>query len=243
MLRRIQTGATMADFLVSVFVLGIIASHSIPKIFHGSANLQRRYSIALESYGAVHQLMANYRNENGGCYPGLSCGTIIGLDAFNVPITTDGLPGETLTMGDPAMLSLYNYLDTHLNYTRKVVFPPSPWPWYYLSSGATITPGTVRYGAPRPGGQAVVYAKFYLFLDRTPEEANGLNFQGFGVDSPFVDSLRFYRTGESCAGYTHCGAQSGSGLYDQESASIFDWKDHPEDTCSAIGPPNGCLNP
>jgi type II secretory pathway pseudopilin PulG len=219
-------GITMAELLIALIILAEIATFTIPKVLY-STQISNHYAVAMEILGALSTLTYNYTLTNGGCFAGnITCKIDPSTGA-----TLDGKPNLSTPGSTPdAYNQFVAYLDDNLNYAQKGTVGTMR--YYYLHNNALILfqqIGKGNYNAT----QKEVFASFMLYLDTSPDEYLAGHFSAYGVDTSYAYILTF-RHGVTIGGENAWSLRRGL-AYANSKASIYDLKDHPEHTCSAVG--------
>jgi type II secretory pathway pseudopilin PulG len=222
-------GITMVELLVALLILAEIATFTIPKVL-SATGMNSRYAKAQEALATITDLTYSYAQQNGGCFPGnLTC-------KFNPTTGTpqDGL-AATSSRGQTSYDNFETYLDSHLNYVEKSVCGTIYSCWT-LPNGATYGLTSLKKNLFRPGNYGL-YAQGTIYLDTTIAQRNAGEYSLGGVDAD-ANAIYTYANGGSYGGFNNWNLGTGAGAYSSGGASIFDLKDHPGDTCVAVGGSN-----
>jgi prepilin-type N-terminal cleavage/methylation domain-containing protein len=221
-------GFTLAELLIALGILGVLATFTIPKILQTMANNQR-YTKAIDTYAAIAGVFDVGVLQNSGCFPGNSMPCKINSSTGAI---LDGNSAGSI-IGHPSYDDTANYLDTHLNYARKAVYSSKV--YYYLHNGTTVLLNSTGVPKINPS-QYEVYIYLVIYIDATPEDVQAGNISQKGVDTQTA-GLRIFKNRMSFPGDNNYRLRIGSG-YAATSASVFDRDSHPSDTCVAVSGTN-----
>ncbi len=227
-------GFTLAELLICLAILGEISTFTIPKIFNGSIRQEKRLALAKEAVATLTALNQQYLLENGGCYPGLSCR--VDPSTGNA---LDGLPTYTYYDTDPenGFDQLIAYYDNHLNYVEKYVdASDGNYVYYQLANGTVIGPWGATTSYYNESSQLDIAWEPDVWVDTSISDIINSRVSYDGVDSVYFYPYLF-KTNLSFLSYSNKRLRIGL-AYDSASSVIFDWKDHPNDTCTAVGGTN-----
>src|SRR5688572_24614196 len=79
---------TLAELLIALAILGVIATFTIPKVLQAQGK-EDRYSRAREVSSTLAAVTQKYALENGGCLPGMSCRFDTGTGTVQDGLTTN----------------------------------------------------------------------------------------------------------------------------------------------------------
>lgn len=231
MFKKVENGFTLAELLVALLILGVIATFTIPKVLNAGKS-GARYSKAQEVAATLGAILQAYTLENGGCVPGMTCrynrsnGTPLdGGDTHSDPSSTP-----------TAYNALQSYLDKKLNYIKKI--PYSGYPGcnlYLLPNGTVVGINSIDVLNFTPTKYDIA-AGFFIILDTTLANADAGNYSVTGVDTQNAYVYAF-SNGALKAGSNSLLMSQGN-PYDPTYADVFDLKSHPNDTCTALGGTN-----
>jgi type II secretory pathway pseudopilin PulG len=228
-LRHPAFGFTMVELLMALLILAEIATFTIPKVL-SATQTNTRYAEAQEVLGTITELTYNYALENDGCFPGnLTCKFDQATGAIQDGKAIVSTPGQT-------SFNQFNaYLDNHLNYVEKGTCGTLP--CWTLPNGTTYTLKLVGISQFRPS-QYTIQVNGEILLDTSIAQRDANQYSYGGVDGDFADIFT-YANGGAYGGINNYWFGSGwlgaFTSYTPSNASIFDLKEHPEDTCVAVG--------
>jgi type II secretory pathway pseudopilin PulG len=229
--RSLAFGITMVELLMALLILAEIATFTIPKVL-SATQTNTRYAEAQEALAVITELTYNYALQNGGCFPGnLTC-------KFNktTGAVQDGKV-QTNWNGETSYDNFEAYLDSHLNYVEKEgVCTVSEYSCWTLPNGTTYVLIYLTQTLFRPG-RYELQAHGALFLDTSIVQINASQYSSSGVDSDLA-RIYTYANGGAYGGYNNFRIGAGALPYVPAFASVFDLKDHPEDTCVAVSGSN-----
>jgi type II secretory pathway pseudopilin PulG len=222
--RCITAGFSLAEMLVVLLILIEIATFFIPKVLYTTTQA-RRYALAQETLATLGNITQKYALENRGCFPG------------NIKCTSTSANASDSYVGfqPQAFDLLVAYVDQNLNYISKVT--DAGYPYYQLSNGVTVSPYKVSwwYYAPQNKDTLVFWS---IYLDTTPDQALAGAYSAGGIDTKYAE-VYASKNGMIAGGNNNYMIRTDTGSYISGWAvSIFDAKDHPNDTCVAVGGSN-----
>jgi hypothetical protein len=220
----------LAELLIALAILGVIATFTVPKVLQAK-ELNDRYNVAKEVEATLAALTYSYALENNGCFPGnLTCNFNHATGAI-----LDGKASISLN-GQSSYDQFEAYIDNHLNFVEKGVEVVGNYSLWTLPNGATVRLLAPIKGVYRPG-RYELYGYFSLYLNTSIAQVNAHEYSGGGVDTDFGSYIYSYTNGGVYGGDNAYYLGTGA-AYNPSRASIFDWKEHPNDTCVAVGGTN-----
>jgi type II secretory pathway pseudopilin PulG len=224
--RRPVSGITLVELLMVLLILAEIATFTIPKVLQATS-LNARYAKAQETLATITELTYNYALQNGGCFPGnLTCkfdkttGTIQdGKANFSNNVT-------------PSYDNFEAYLDSHLNYVQKGLCAGTSACWT-LPNGTTYQLNILIKNPFRPGRYELC-AVGAAYLDTTIAQQNATQYSYGGVDADEA-AIYTFANGGAYGGINNYNLGTGNSPYNPAYTDIFDLREHPEDTCVAVG--------